>query len=164
MSIKWKVPLGLAVGIGTLIFFPGPAAAQRAGEWGLRKDPCNATLMARYFGMLERNPNDSFPMRKLRKCRSAAALIRHYKKKVKARARWYAAHVILGHLYVATKKYKKAAAAYRKAIALNPKAAHPHLSLGNLLKKLKKPAAALKSYEKALQLAQKKILKKKKRQ
>jgi tetratricopeptide (TPR) repeat protein/HEAT repeat protein len=163
MKKLWK---GWIAGLFLAVFFGifgvvRPVAAQRGGQWGLRKDPCNATLLARYYGMLERNPNDSFPMRKLRKCRSAAALIRRYQAKVKKRPKWYAGHVILGHLYVAIKKPKKAIGAYRKAIAINPKASHPHLSLGNLLKKLKKPTEALKAYQKALNLAQKKVLKKK---
>ena len=151
-----------ALAVVGVVWMAAPATVRaQGGGWSLKKDPCNATLLARYFSMLERNPNDRFPMKKLRKCRSAESLIRRYKAKVKRRPSWYEGHVILGHLFVSTKKLKKAVKAYKKAITLNSKAANPQLSLGHLLRKLKKPAEALKFYEKAFALSKSKRLKKK---
>ncbi len=157
--IRWIFLFGVTISFG-IVAKIDPAHAQ-TGNWTLKRDPCSETLLARYYGMLERNPNDGFPMKKLRACRSAQSLIKRYEARVKNRPGWHEGHVILGHLYVSTKKLKKAVDSYKKAIEANPKAPNPHLSLGDLFRKQEKPGEALKSYERSLSLAKKDALKKK---
>ena len=132
----------------------------RAQDWKLKRDPCSEDMLARYYSMLERNPNDRFPMKKLRECRSAEALIKRYESRVEARPRWYEGRVILGHLYLSVKQLEKAVVSYKKSIEINKKAADPHFALGNLYRRMKKPAEALESYDRALKLAQSDSLKK----
>ncbi len=149
------------------IFFLGTlgwSGTLRAGDcrqWGLTRDPCNACLLARYYKMMESRPNDPFPMAKLRRCRSLTSLIRRYQSRVHARPRWYAGHVIVGHLYLAGGKLDEAIASYKKATALNPGRWAAHWSLGRAYQKSKKWGDAKRAYEKAFLLVKGKRLKKK---
>jgi len=134
----------------------GQARGQNCRQWGLRRDPCNVCLLRRYYSMLDANPNDSFPMRKLRKCRSLTILIKHYESRLRHHASWYAGHVVLGHLYRSSKRRVDAVAQYRKAIALKPNLPSAHWSLGRVLQVMKKWREAVVSYEKALALTRSK--------
>jgi len=156
-----RVLLLMAVILLSISLETGRAQAQHCRQWGLRRDPCNTCLLRRYYGMLDSNPNDSFPMRKLRKCRSLSTLIKHYETRLRNRASWYAGHVVLGHLYRASKRAADAVAQYRKAIALKPNLPSAHWSLGQALQAVKKWHDAVLSYEKALVLTRSKTARKK---
>ncbi len=58
--------------------------------------------------------------------------------------------VELGNMYLQLGSYAEAAAAYRKAIALDPTIAEAHFNLGNVLCEMNESAAALDAYRQAI--------------
>ncbi len=139
----WKVFAVLLAGMA----LPGEARADSCRQWGLTRDPCNACLLRRYHDMLRVNPNDSFALGKLRRCRSVRSLVRTYERKLAAHPGNYSYLVVLGRLYRIAGRKADAERAYQRAAKAKPGRYEAPLALAGLYEAQKKWAEARKTYE-----------------
>src|SRR4051812_5657278 len=84
---------------------PGVAYAQ-AGDWGVKRDPFDKTVIARYKAILAKNPHDAQALAKLlqmyRNYRTLDLLEEEYGKQIEKNASDWASLVVLGRLEHAT--------------------------------------------------------------
>ncbi len=137
---------------------PREAAAR---SWVSGRNPCSGRMLARYYGLIEGRPSDSWALGKLLRCLSLKQLARRYEARVKSRPKNYNYRIILGNLQMRRKDYAKAAASFRVASTLDPKRYLGHYRLADALRKLKQPEKARQAYDKALARTRMKRLKKK---
>lgn len=140
-----------------LAFVTAPTLADVAhaqGDWGAKRDPFDRKIIARYKGILKRNPGDKSARRKLvqlyKRYRSVGLLIREYEKTVAARPNDYAAHVVLGHLQLSKGNSDGALQHFQKAVAIKPKSSAVQLALGDLYRQTGQLDHAKSAYEAAL--------------
>lgn len=142
----------VALALAPLSAVRGIAHAQ--DDWGVKRDPFDRKIIARYKGILERNPNDANALRKLvqlyRKHRSIALLTREYQARVDRRPDDFSALVVLGHLSVQTGDTDQAQVYYQRAADVKPGSAAVEHALGDLYRTAGKLAEARQAYERAL--------------
>src|SRR5438477_8898510 len=82
------------------------AGAQPAGDWGVKRDPFNATDIARYKAILRGNPHDALALAKLlemyRRYRTIDVLKDEYQKLLDNNADDGSALVVMGRLQHST--------------------------------------------------------------
>src|SRR5829696_4351822 len=81
-----------------------PAAAQPAGgDWGVKRDPFDKTVVARYKAILAKNPHDASALAKLlemyRRYKTVDLLKDEYQKTLDKDANNWAALVVVGRLH-----------------------------------------------------------------
>lgn len=150
------MPRLLAVLIA-LVFATSPALpdlAHAQGDWGVKRDPFDRKIIARYKSILKRNPGDKTARRKLvqlyKRYRSVGLLIREYERGVKARPKDYAGHVVLGHLQLSQGNSDAALKHFQTAVGLKPKNTSVQMALGDLYRQNGRLDDAQKAYETAL--------------
>jgi tetratricopeptide (TPR) repeat protein len=141
---------GLA-GALLLLGWVSPAFAQ--GDWVAGRNPCNASMLTRYYGMLDQEPENSWALGKLLKCVSVKALIQRYERLAKGAPGNYNHKINLGLLHAGQKAHDQAVTYYLAAAPLQPQNYVAHYYLGESYRRLQKTAEAETSYEKALSLA-----------
>jgi len=123
----------------------GVASAQSADR-GVKRDPFDKTVVARWKAILARNPYDS-ALDALaaiyRKTRSVEQLAQEYREQPDS----WAALVVLARL--AGTDTARALSAYKRAVGLNDKDAYAWIAIGDA----SKPANARTAYERALAVA-----------
>jgi tetratricopeptide (TPR) repeat protein len=134
-------------------------AAARA--WVSGRNPCSATMMGRYRGMIDGDPGNVWALGKLLRCISVKALASQYERRIQRYPGNYNFRVVHGNLLMRLKRYDEAAKAFAGAARLKPSQYLAHYRLAAAHRKLKKPEAARKAYELALANTKVKRLKKK---
>ena len=80
-----------------------PAVAQPAGDWGVTRDPFDKTVVARYKGILAKNPHDASALAKLlemyRRYKTVDLLKDEYQKTLDKDASNWASLVVMGRLH-----------------------------------------------------------------
>jgi len=80
-------------------------APLQAQGWVDGRDPCNARMLTRYYGLLEAQPGDTWALGRLLACTTPKALIERYERLSKAQTGNYNFRIILGSLYLRQKDY-----------------------------------------------------------
>ena len=142
------------------VLFTSPGRAD-ARAWVGGRNPCSATMMGRYRGMIDSTPGNRWAMGKLLACISVKALAEQYARRIKRFPKNYNFRIVRGNLLMRLQLYTEASAAFGGAAKLDPGKYLAHYRLAAAYRKLKKPEEALTSYETSLARTQVKFLKKK---
>jgi tetratricopeptide (TPR) repeat protein len=137
---------------------PRPADAR---TWVSGRNPCSATMMGRYRGMIDSNPGNRWAMGKLLRCISVKGLAKQYTARIRKSPKNYNFRIVLGNLLMRLKQHREAAAAFEGAAKLKPGKYLAHYRLAAAHRKLKKPEEARKAYEASLSRTKVRRLKKK---
>jgi len=141
-----------------------PAFAQPA-DWGVKRDPFDKTVVARYKAILAKNPHDAQALAKLlemyRRYRTVDTLRSEYEKVLDKNGSDWAALVVMGRLHRATGDDQRAREMLAKAVAAKQSDAHSWLLIGEIDKASGKSGDARAAYDKALAHATGKEMKKK---
>jgi len=132
-----------------------------ARSWVGGRNPCSATMMGRYRGMIDSNPGNRWAMGKLLRCISVKALAKQYAKRIQKQPKNYNFRIVRGNLLMRLKKYAEATTSFKGAAKIKPGKYLAHYRLAAAFRKLKKPEDARKSYEVSLSRTKVKRLKKK---
>lgn len=142
-----------------LIALTAPAlspVARAQDDWGVKRDPFDKRLVARYKRLLAKNPGDRGALARLiamyRRYRSVEALVAEYERDHEAKP-VFATAVVLGHLYLEVGDRDRARARYEEAAALQPDAHDVHVALGAMHRGDGAVDAARAAYERALATA-----------
>jgi len=153
-----------------LVLALSPAAATtvvhaQPGDWGVKRDPFDKTVIARYKAILAKNPHDGSALAKLlemyRRYRTVDLLKEEYGKVLARTANDWAALVVLGRLHRATGDEPRARAFLTRAVANKDGDASAWLLIGEIDKAGGNSKEARTAYEKALAHASAKDMKKK---
>jgi tetratricopeptide (TPR) repeat protein/HEAT repeat protein len=140
------------------------AQAQPAGDWGVKRDPFNATDIARYKAILRSNPHDAAALAKLlemyRRYRTIDQLKDEYAKILDKSSDDVPALVVMGRLQHATGDDARALELFQRAVARKDDDAQSWLLIGELEKAASKAKDARAAYDKALAHAPQKDMKK----
>ena len=143
---------------------PTIAAAQPA-DWGATRDQFDKNVIARYKGILAKNPHDGSALAKLlemyRRYRTVDLLKEEYQKAIDQKADDWSALVVLGRLMHTTGDDQRASDLWTKAVATKDDDAETWVQLGELAKTAGKNKEARAAYDKALSHASQKDMKKK---
>lgn len=144
---------------------PIAVATAQPSDWGVKRDPFDKNVIARYKAILARNPHDGSSLAKLlemyRRYRTIDQLKEEYGKILdKAPADW-AALVVLGRLQHATGDDARARELWVKAVTAKDGDAESWISIGELDKAAGHNKDARAAYDKALAHATAKDMKKK---
>src|SRR5437868_9398803 len=130
------------------------AVAQPAGDWGVKRDPFNATDIARYKAALRGNPHDASALAKLlemyRRYRTIDLLKDEYQKLIDKNADDVPALIVMGRLQRATGDDARALELFQRAVARRDDDASTWLLIGELEKAASKAKEARAAYDKAL--------------
>lgn len=141
-----------------------PVAAQPA-DWGVKRDPFDKSVVARYKAILARNPHDASALAKLlemyRRYRSVDQLKDEYQKVLDKKPDDWAALVVMGRLQRAIGDDQRAREQLARAVAVKDSDAHTWILIGEIDKGAGKNADARAAYDKALAHATAKDMKKK---
>jgi tetratricopeptide (TPR) repeat protein len=144
---------------GTLLAaLPSPRTALAQDDWSVKRDPFDKRIIARYKGILAKNPNDGSALRKLialyRRHRSLDKLIGEYESAA-AKKNTFARAMVLGHLYLERGDETAALEQYETAAKLEPDDSGVHLARGELYRRSGRNAEARTAYDQALELTKK---------
>ncbi len=147
-----------------LALAPVAASAQPA-DWGVTRDPFDKNVIARYKGILAKNPHDAQALAKLlemyRRYRTVDLLKEDYQKLLDKKADDWASLVVMGRLQHATGDDARARDLWSKAVAGNDADAESWIAIGELDKGSGHNKDARAAYDKALGHATGKEMKKK---
>src|SRR5204863_8478106 len=91
----------VALVLGLLAVLPASATAQPGGDWGVRRDPFDRTLIGRYKAILTRSPHDQLALSALvslyKRHRTIDLLVHEYEETL-AKSESAATLVVLGRL------------------------------------------------------------------
>ncbi len=130
-------------------------------SWVSGRNPCSATMMGRYRGMIDANPGNRWALGKLLRCISVKGLARQYARRIKRFPKSYNFRVVHGNLLMRLKRHSEAVTAFKGAVRLKPNKYLAHFRLAAAYRKLKRSEEARKAYEASLALVRAKRLKKK---
>src|SRR5262249_34632064 len=140
-------------------------AHAQSGDWGVKRDPFNATDIARYKAVLRTNPHDAAALAKLlemyRRYRTIDLLKDEYQKLIDRFPDDVAALVVMGRLQRTTGDDARALELFQRAVARRDDDAQTWLLIGELEKAASKAKDARAAYDKALAHAQHSDMKKK---
>ena len=149
----------------SLAFAVPQQALAQPGDWGATRDPFDKGTIARYKGILARNPHDGKALAKLlemyRRYRTVDLLKEEYGKVIAKDAKNWAALVVLGRLHRATGDDPRALEVWTRAVAARDSDAQTWLAIGEIHKAATKNKEARAAYEKALAQSAQKDMKKK---
>jgi cellulose synthase operon protein C len=141
-----------------------PALAQ-SGDWGVTRDPFDKTVVARYKGILAKNPHDAGALAKLlemyRRYKTVDLLRSEYDKVLGKNASDWSALVVMGRLYRATGDEARARELLGRAVAVKESDAQSWILIAEIDRAAGKNPDARAAYEKALAHATTKDMKKK---
>jgi len=133
--------------------FATPTALAQS-DWGVRRDPFDAALVARYKRILEKTPADKRALGKLvrlyKRYRSLGKLVGEYEAAHAKRASFSTA-MILGHLYLEQGRSSDALARYEQAANLQPRSAAAQAARGELHRRAGNTDKAAEAYRAALE-------------
>src|SRR5688500_125420 len=134
-------------------------------DWGVKRDPFDKTVVARYKGILASNPHDGKALAKLlemyRRYRTVDLLKEEYQKVLDKDGKNWAALVVLGRLMRTTGDDPRALDLWTRAVAVKDSDAQTWTAIGEIHKAATKNKEARAAYEKALAQASAKDMKKK---
>ncbi|HRC59023.1 MAG TPA: tetratricopeptide repeat protein, partial [Kofleriaceae bacterium] len=147
--VLWPLWLALVAAA----FCPALTQAQ-PDDWQVRRDPFDKSVVARYKGILNRQPHDAGALAKLlelyRRYRTVDLLISEYQATLTKKPNDWAALVVLARIHRTTGDEAAALALMQRAMEANPNDATGWLSLGDLHKGFGKAADARGAFERAL--------------
>ena len=142
-----------------------PATHAQPGDWGVKRDPFDKHVIARYKAILTRNPHDGSALAKLlemyRRYRTIDVLKDEYQKQIDKKHDDWAALVVLGRLMHTTGDDARAREQWQKAVAAKDGDTETWIAIGALDKSAGKNKDARAAYDKALAHATSKDTKKK---
>ncbi len=157
---RFRVLLAVALALAPA----APALAQPA-DWGVKRDPFDKTVVARYKAILAKNPHDGAALAKLlamyRRYKTVDLLRSEYEKALEAKSDNWSALVVLGRLHRAIGDEPRAREYLAKAVAAKDSDAQSWILIGELDKSAGKNKDARAAYDKALSHAGGKDMKKK---
>ena len=137
-----------------LAIAPMSVAAAPDDDWGVKRDPFDAKVIATYKGILGSNPHDAGALAKLlemyRRYRTVDLLKSEYGKLLEKRPDDWAALTVLGHLYRKTGDDPRALEMWTRAVAKRDADAATWLAIGEVHKGGGNNKEARAAYEKAL--------------
>jgi tetratricopeptide (TPR) repeat protein len=141
-----------------------PAVAQ-PGDWGVTRDPFDKTVVARYKGILAKNPHDASALAKLlemyRRYKTVDLLKDEYQKALDKDGSNWAALVVMGRLHRTIGDDQRAREFLSRAVGAKDSDAQSWLLIGELDRGAGKNKEARAAYDKALAHASAKDMKKK---
>lgn len=141
------------------------ATAQPGGDWGVQRDPFDKAEIARYKGILARNPHDASALAKLfekyRRYRTVDLLKEEYGKVLAKNPDDVSSMIVIGRLHKATGDEPGALEMWTRAVAKKDTDAQTWLLIGEVQNSASKPTEARAAYDKALTHASSKDMKKK---
>jgi tetratricopeptide (TPR) repeat protein len=141
-----------------------PALAQ-PGDWGVTRDPFDKTVVARYKGILAKNPHDASALAKLlemyRRYKTVDLLKEEYQKTLDKDASNWPALVVMGRLHRTIGDDQRARDLLVKAVGVKDSDAQTWILIGEIDKAGGKNKEARAAYDKALSHASAKEMKKK---
>ena len=157
-----RLPLLLAC---VLAAAPATSVHAQAGDWSVTRDPFDKQVVARYKGILAKNPHDGQALAKLlemyRRYRTVDLLKEEYGKILDKNAGDWSALVVMGRLHRAIGDEPRALDLLGKAVAIKDGDAQSWILIGELHKAAGKAKDARAAYDKALAHATAKDMKKK---
>jgi cellulose synthase operon protein C len=142
-----------------------PVASAQPADWGATRDQFDKNVIARYKGILAKNPHDGSALAKLlemyRRYRTVDLLKEEYQKELDKKADDWAPLVVLGRLMHTTGDDQRANDLWTKAVATKDDDAETWIDIGELDKTAGKNKEARAAYDKALAHASQKDMKKK---
>ena len=153
----------LLVGLSGLgpVTAPTPAFAQ--GDWDVKRNPFDRSLINRYKARLRKDPNNKNALAKLtrmyKRYRSVQLLVSEFEKELAKKPKSFAILVVLGHLETGRGKSDVGLGYYERAAKERPGDAGIQVALGDLFKKSARNKKAKAAYEKALSSVKNKKLK-----
>ena len=157
-----RLPLLLACALVTAV--AAPALAQPA-DWGVKRDPFDKSVIARYKAILAKNPHDASALAKLlemyRRYRTVDQLKEEYQKILDKNGSDWAALVVMGRLHRTIGDDVRARELLAKAVAVKDGDAQAWILIGELDKNGGKNKEARAAYDKALKHASGKDMQKK---
>jgi cellulose synthase operon protein C len=162
---RFRLLLASALALGLASAAVAPAVAQPAGDWGVKRDPFDKTVVARYKAILAKNPHDASALAKLlemyRRYKTVDLLKDEYQKTLDKDASNWPALVVMGRLHRAIGDDQRARELLAKAVAVKDSDAQTWILIGEIDKAAGKNQEARASYDKALAHATAKDMKKK---
>ncbi len=142
--MRWVAVLALGLALA-------PARGVAQPDWGVQRDPFDATVVRRYKALLARDPHDAGALRQLvamyKRYRKVAMLEAEYRALIEANEDW-AALVVLARLTQANRS--EALALWKRALKINDKDARGWIAYGDLVTEA---AAARDAFQRAVSLA-----------
>lgn len=140
-------------------------AGAQAGDWGVKRDPFDKSVVARYKAILGKNPHDASALAKLlelyRRYRTVDLLKEEYGKTLEKDPANWSALVVMGRLHRAIGDDQRARELLGKAVAAKDNDANTWILIGELDRGAGNNTAARAAYEKARSHASAKDMKKK---
>lgn len=142
-----------------LVFSFAPAVlvstrAHAQPDWGVKRDPFDKRVVARYKAILARAPSDSGALAKLvgmyKRYRSVAVLIGEYEQALEKDPGSFALAAVLGNLHLREGDHDKALPFLQRAAAAKPGNSEVQASLGDLYRRAGKAAEARAAFDQAL--------------
>lgn len=160
-----RLPLLLACALAAAVPTFVAREAQAQGDWGVKRDPFDKSVIARYKAILAKNPHDAGALAKLlemyRRYRTVDLLKEEYGKILEKAADDWSALVVMGHLHRKTGDDPRALESYGKAVAKKDGDAATWLAIGEVQNNASQTASARAAYDKALAHAPSNDMKKK---
>jgi tetratricopeptide (TPR) repeat protein len=131
-----------------------PATAQPDDDWGVKRDPFDKSVVARYKGILARDPHDGSALARLlemyRRYRSVDQLVEEYEKALAKKTDDYAVLVVLGRLDKAAGEHARAVTRFEAAAKVKADDALLWIEIGTLHRNAGKQPEAQKAFDAAL--------------
>jgi tetratricopeptide (TPR) repeat protein/HEAT repeat protein len=144
---------------------PAAPALAQPGDWGVTRDPFDKTVVARYKGILAKNPHDASALAKLlemyRRFKTVDLLKEEYQKAIDKDAKSWSALVVMGRLHRAIGDDQRAREFLTKAVSVKDSDAQGWILIGEIDKAGGKNKEARSAYDKALAHATAKEMRKK---
>src|SRR5262245_15705764 len=157
---RFRVLLALALACA-----PVSAALAQPGDWGVTRDPFDKTVVARYKGILAKNPHDAPALAKLldmyRRHKTVDLLKDEYQKTIDKDQNNWSALVVMGRLHRTLGDDQRARDYLSKAVSVKDADANSWVLIGEIDKAGGKNKEARVAYDKALAHASDKAMKKK---
>jgi cellulose synthase operon protein C len=160
-----RLPLLLALALALAPVSPASIALAQPADWGVKRDPFDKTVIARYKALLAKNPHDASALAKLlemyRRYRTVDLLKDEYTKQLDKNASDWSALVVMGRLYRTIGDEPRAREHLAKAVAVKDSDAASWLLIGELERGAGNNKEARTAYDKALAHAGGKDMKRK---
>ena len=140
--------------LALLVGSAGPAAAQPDDDWGVKRDPFDKSVVARYKGILARDPHDGTALARLldmyRRYRTVDQLVGEYEKALAKKPDDHAVLVVLGRLDKAGGEQARALTRFEAAAKTKPDDAALWIEIGTLHRNAGKLPEARTAFDAAL--------------
>jgi cellulose synthase operon protein C len=150
----WRTRWILALSLAASAVAPATAQAQPAGDWGVKRDPFNATDVARYKAVLAAQPHDPGALARLlelyRRYRTLDLLKDEYRRQLDKAPDDAAAMIVMARLDHTTGDDARALELWRRAVGKRPNDASAWLAIGELERGASRAKDARAAYEQAL--------------